>query len=168
MSSQFAELFNNASRLDWWKNPPVDLEKRVEILHRFEDYVHDDSEHGEALRDLVKSLRAEAKDIADEAKRDNPLAFATLSYEQILKCNSWVWGVTYICDFDANRKGKTAGAILSALLWIFPNDPVHRVHPWKYWDEILVPCPYQIFDFRWKYRDGNSPPWPQAARFHCR
>lgn len=127
MPSQFKEFFNAASKLDWWKNPPATLEERVNILHKFEDYIGDDSEHGEALRELVKSLRAEAKDIADEAKRDNPLAFATLSYEQILKCNSWVWGVTFTCDFDANRKGKTAGAIMSALLWIFPNDPVWTI-----------------------------------------
>jgi hypothetical protein len=139
MSSLFAQQFNSASKLNWWKDPPVELEKRVEILQRFEDYLDDDSEHGEALRELVNSLRAEAKDIAAEAKRENPLAFATLSYEQILKCNSWVWGITYVCDFDANRKGKTAGGIISALLWIFPNDPAWVIFD-PYTDEWNREC----------------------------
>ncbi len=118
-----AQYFNTASNLDWWKHPPKELEDRVDILQRYEDHINHDSPHGEALRELYRGLRAEAKDIADEAKRENPLAFAVLSWEQTLKCNAWVWGITLVCDFDANRKGKTAGAIFNAQLWLFPNDP---------------------------------------------
>ncbi len=114
----------NSPNLLWYKNPPSDLEKRSTLLARLVDFVHDDSDHAEHIRDLYRSLQQEAKDIADEAKRENPLAFMTLSWEQTLKCNSWVWGITFLCDFDANRKGKTTGAIISALLWLYPNDPL--------------------------------------------
>lgn len=122
-SQILATYLKSSPNLLWYKNPPPELEKRINILSLLTDYVDDDTDHAIPLRELYESLKQEAKDIADEAKRDNPLAFMTLSWEQTLKCNAWVWGITFLCDFDANRKGKTTGAIISALLWLYPNDP---------------------------------------------
>jgi hypothetical protein len=107
----------------WWLDPPQTLEEQIELFNRRKHCLDDDDEEGSALRELFKSLEQHAHDINADAKEANPLAFATLYWEQVLKCNCWVWGISFLCDFDANRKGKTAGAIINALLWMFPNDP---------------------------------------------
>jgi hypothetical protein len=108
---------------EWWLSPPSSLEDKLAIIQREESHLNEDSFRGDAIRSLFEELKQIGKDVEEQARSENPLAFVEPYWEQILKLNSWVWGISFICDFDANRKGKTMACILNALLWIFPNDP---------------------------------------------
>lgn len=70
---------------------------------------------------LLKAIEVKIESVKEKSKEANPMAWVQPSYEQALKLNAWVWGINYIVDFDANRIGKTAGAILNIILWLIPN-----------------------------------------------
>lgn len=72
---------------------------------------------------LVAYLQEHVELLKTRSKDQNPLAWFQPSYEQSLKLNAWLYGIDYIVDFDANRIGKTAGAVVNTLLWVLPNDP---------------------------------------------
>lgn len=72
---------------------------------------------------LIQSVRRRIDEVRKIAEEQNRLAWILPSYEQSLKLNAWVWGIDYIVDFDANRIGKTAGAVVNCLLWTVPQDP---------------------------------------------
>lgn len=91
---------------EWWLSPPDDLEKALELFHNWEGEYHKDTRQGLAVRDLGDWIEEKGNEVLADARRQNPFAFVEFSYEQALKANAWVWGITYLCDFDANRKGK--------------------------------------------------------------
>lgn len=72
---------------------------------------------------LLQALSTQIAQLKEQSKRDNPLAWFQPSYEQTLKLNAWIYGITYLVDFDANRIGKTAIGVINALSWILPPDP---------------------------------------------
>lgn len=114
----------SSSSIGWWENPlPTILADQIDLLNAHGDHLKDDTKEGSVLRDLYERLTTISDSTVRDAKIANPIAYIKPTYEQALQCNAWVWGITFICDFDANRKGKTTGKILSALLWMFPNDP---------------------------------------------
>lgn len=112
---------------NWWTDVPQALEEQAAILEARIEHIHDQTPEGEALRSLAEEFENRVASQVQEAKEVNRLAFVKLSWEQALKCNAWVWGITFLCDFDANRKGKTAGGIISAQMWMVPNDPEWRM-----------------------------------------
>lgn len=112
---------------EWWLFPPTNLAEEITLFHKYKHLYHEDSPEGDAVKHLAEKIESRGKEILQDAKERNPLAFVVLSWEQTLKANSWWCGITFICDFDANRKGKTAGEILNALTWIIPNDPAWKM-----------------------------------------
>lgn len=75
------------------------------------------------FQSLLNHINKAIKELRSRAEDQNRLAFVQPSYEQTLKLNAWVYGIDYLVDFDANRIGKTAAAVLNTLLWILPDDP---------------------------------------------
>lgn len=75
------------------------------------------------LRRLWKEVNEEHKQQVARAKEIQPLAFFKPSYEQALMLNAWMYGISFICVYTANRIGKTTAAIINILLWIIPNNP---------------------------------------------
>lgn len=110
-------------RQDWYRKPPSQTEEILSVLNFRSNHLNDQSPEGEVLRSLYTEIKEQSTQLSEEARRQSPISFVTLSYEQVLKCNAWIHGITYVVDFDANRKGKTACAIFNALLYILPNDP---------------------------------------------
>ena len=108
---------------EWWLNPPDDLEGQLTIFNARLDHLQDKTPEGQELRAIFLKLNNEAEALSKQAKEDCPIAFMRLGWEQALKCNSWVWGIGFDVDFDANRKGKTCCSIINAILYILPNDP---------------------------------------------
>lgn len=102
---------------------PETLEGCIDLLERFGIHIEEDSSVGRTLRECESRVQETISGRVDKEREGNPLAFLKVSYEQALKLNSWVWGINFICDFDANRIGKTAGSVFNALLWMFPNNP---------------------------------------------
>lgn len=120
----------------WWHSSPRNLENCLAILQTDYAIAHlkDPTEEGRQLRKIYRRIQQESKAIAQRARQQNPLAFLKVSWEQALKLNAWVWGITLSIDFDANRKGKTANTIFNALLWMFPNDPNWQLFSQPYED----------------------------------
>lgn len=108
---------------EWWKAPPRQLEDQISIFNDRVAFLQDDTSEGKALRVIYKKIKRQAEDLSKKAREQNPIAFAKFGWEQALKCNAWVWGISFKIDFDANRKGKTTCSIFDALLWMLPNDP---------------------------------------------
>lgn len=106
---------------------PESLEGCLALLDRHMEFLEEDSRRGEVLRECAARITEFSEEKIDRAKIENPIAFVKVSYEQSIKLNSWVWGINFICDFDANRVGKTAGAVFGGLLWILPNDPQWKI-----------------------------------------
>lgn len=90
----------------WWRNPPKSLEDCLRIYNERIGFLNDDNAEGRALQKLLKRIKQEGENLSANARKKNPLAFVKLGWEQTLKCNAWVWGITWPIDFDANRKGK--------------------------------------------------------------
>lgn len=110
---------------------PDSLEGCIDLLDRFGVHLEEESQRGEVLRECLSRVEEVSNIKVEKAREENPLAFAKVSYEQALKLNAWVWGINFICDFDANRIGKTAGSVVNAQLWMFPNDPQWKIfHPY--------------------------------------
>jgi len=123
------------------------LDAAVELCAKYADVLSEKmvekSRLGEVLRVAFARVEEAANESLSRAKEENPLAFLQPSYEQALKLNCWIWGYSFICDFDANRIGKTAGAVFNGTLWVFPNDPTWKMFQVGYseeWDE-----PIQVF-----------------------
>lgn len=105
----------------WYQRNPADIDfiEATDILDDPSSRAHFPNQF-DALLECVKSKVQELK---EQSKRANPISWFQPSYEQTLKLNAWIYGIDFIVDFDANRTGKTASAIINALLWIIPNDP---------------------------------------------
>lgn len=102
---------------------PATLDGCLALLDRHMEFLEEDSRRGEVLRECAARITEFSEDKIEKAKIENPIGFVRVSYEQSLKLNSWVWGINFVCDFDANRCGKTANGVFNAELWILPNDP---------------------------------------------
>lgn len=74
------------------------------------------------FNNLIASINVRIQELKEKSKQSNPLAWFQPSYEQNLKLTSWVYGINYLVDFDANRIGKTCGTVINAEQWILPND----------------------------------------------
>lgn len=128
---------------------PKTIEEAVVLLEgarqqgRFEEFLEEQSTRGDCYRYALGMVEEASQLKIDEAKDREPLKTCEPCYEQCLKLNSWIWGFNNICDFDANRIGKTACGVIGSYLWIFPNDP-----DWKMFQNIWSPeweCYIQVF-----------------------
>ena len=108
---------------DWMQNPPNTLEGKLALLKANASALKSPTKKGELLRRLLQEVEREFEIIHTQARNNNPLAFFKPSYEQALLLNAWVYGISFLLIFTANRIGKTAASIVDKLLWIFPNDP---------------------------------------------
>lgn len=82
---------------------------------------------GRFLRHLLKQIEQIQQDAEREAKDYDPLAFFVPSFEQALLLNAWMWGISFLCVYSANRIGKTTACYINFLLWIFPNNPKWKI-----------------------------------------
>lgn len=107
----------------WVKNPPTTLLEKVKLLKNLKRFFHSTGPKGRTLRRLWKEVKEEHSVQVQRAKEIQPLAFFKPSYEQALILNAWMYGVSFVCVYTANRIGKTTAAIINILLWLIPNDP---------------------------------------------
>lgn len=114
---------------EWWKDPEQTdaLEKCCAILKAKARMLKDRSREGTELRALFDRTNGQRQKMLQAAKKLDPLRFTKVSYEQSLVLNSWIWGITFPMQFTSNRIGKTAVDIISAYLWVFPNNPNWRI-----------------------------------------
>lgn len=82
---------------------------------------------------MLKSIEDLRDQAEAEARNYDPIAFFKPSYEQALMLNAWMWGISFLCVYSANRIGKTTATILNMLLWVFPNNPKWKVFK-PYWE----------------------------------
>lgn len=111
----------------WMKNPPTTLEAKLTLLKQKKHLLNDNTEMGEFLRALLQDVKEIQKRGEDEARSLQPLAFFKPSYEQMLILNTWMYGISLIFIFSANRIGKTVACIINFLLWILPNNPKWKI-----------------------------------------
>jgi len=82
------------------------------------------------FQSLIDQTQKTVAELRTQAEDQNRLAFIQPSYEQTLKLNCWIYGIDYLVDFDANRIGKTTGAVVNCCLWILPDDPDWVMFKW--------------------------------------
>jgi len=111
------------TKSDWMSNPPNTLEGKLLLLKERSSTLKSPTHEGTLLRRILQEVEREFEIIHQQARNNNPLAFFKPSYEQALLLNAWVYGISFLLIFTANRIGKTAASIVDKLLWIFPNDP---------------------------------------------
>lgn len=112
-----------SSEPNWMINPPDTLEGKLALIKANASTLRSLTKKGELLRRILQEVEREYEIIHTQARNNNPLAFFKPSYEQALLLNAWVYGISFLLIFTANRIGKTAASIVDKLLWIFPNDP---------------------------------------------
>ena len=93
------------------------------ILHHHADNIRARTPLGDTLRFILQEVKRYHARAVDIVKENEPLAFWKPSYEQALMLNAWIYGLNFPICFSANRIGKTAGFVVNALLWLFPNNP---------------------------------------------
>lgn len=106
--------------LPWYQLSPEDIS-----LDSANQILNDPSaklEFPNQFDSLLDHLKIRVEEIQIQAKEQNGLAWIQPSYEQSLKLNCWWTGINNVVDFDANRIGKTAGAVVNFLLWVFHSD----------------------------------------------
>lgn len=106
---------------------PESLEGCVSFMEKHHHLINNQTPEGEIVREVHARLKETGEAELSKAKENNPLAFLVVSYEQSVKLNSWIWGINFLVDFDANRIGKTAGAVFNGELWMFPNNPEYKI-----------------------------------------
>lgn len=121
----------------WWHHPPRDIEDMLHIISVRAAHLNDETEEGDALRDILATV----EDIHDKSmadiKNQYPIAFFKPSYEQSLLLNAWIWGIDFVVCFAANRIGKTASlGVINPALYIIPNNP-----EWEMFAARLSPNP---------------------------
>lgn len=107
----------------WWEEMiilhPEKLDEDLKILEEIDARI-------DVLRDRIISA----------GERENPLAFCRPTWEQTQFINSWspefdpdkaANGYNTVCNFGGKRSGKTAATVLSAILWMVPNDPEWQI-----------------------------------------
>jgi len=108
-------------QMKWYQKPVEDF-SLAEVTEILED-AKNKTAFPKQYAALLAHTKQQVSELKDKSRRDHPLSWFQPSYEQTLKLNQWIYGFDYLLDFDANRIGKTAGSIVNAQMWIFPNDP---------------------------------------------
>lgn len=111
----------------WIKNPPTNIKDQLTLLKDQRRFLKSDGPRGRFLRRLLSSIEDFQAIAEAEAKEYDPLAFFRPSYEQALLLNAWMWGISFLCVYSANRIGKTTACFINFLLWLFPNNPKWKV-----------------------------------------
>lgn len=107
---------------DWLHNPPTTLKEKIALLKAKRPLLRALGPKGKLLRRLLREVDDEWSLIEERARALNPLAWFKPSYEQSLILNAWMYGISFICVYSANRIGKTTACFINILLWIIPND----------------------------------------------
>ena len=112
----------------WYQLDPdsITLEQANDILSDIENR----SQFPNQFQSLLVHTKKSVDELRKQAEDQNRLAFIQPSYEQTLKLNVWIYGIDYLVDFDANRIGKTAVAVVNVNLWILPDDPDWIMFKW--------------------------------------
>lgn len=122
---------------DWVRNPPNTLPEKVNLLKsiNIKKFFHSKGLRGRTIRKIYKEVMEANSTLQARAREIQPLAFFKPSYEQALILNAWMYGISFVAVYTANRIGKTTAAIINILLWIVPNNPKWLIfHP--YTDEF--------------------------------
>lgn len=108
---------------DWMDSPPETLKEKVALLKDKRCLLQSPGKKGQFLRAILRDVEREWAEIEEAARQEEPLAFFLPSYEQALLLNAWMYGISFLCVYSANRIGKTTACWINFLLWIIPNDP---------------------------------------------
>lgn len=111
----------------WITDPPSSLIDKVRLIKDKQSLMSSPGSKGRFLRNLLKEVEQQHSMMMEQAERMDPLAFFHPSYEQSLVLNSWMYGISFVCIYCANRIGKTTACIVNIMLWIFPNNPKWQI-----------------------------------------
>lgn len=106
---------------------PDTLKEKAQVLAKYRSLLNSPGKKGKFLRSLLKETEDQFASIKNRAQHLDPLMFFRPSYEQMLMLNAWMYGISFICVYAANRIGKTTAMIIDKVLWIFPNNPKHLI-----------------------------------------
>lgn len=113
---------------DWMTtNQPQSLDEKFLLLEQKKHLLSATTPPGQYLRSLLREVKQKHQSADEEARKQQPLAFFKPSYEQMLILNIWMYGISFIAIYSANRIGKTTACIINFLLWIFPNCPEWQI-----------------------------------------
>lgn len=124
----------------WMISPPTSLKGKLELIQNRIHLIRSPGKKGKFLRSLVKECETQYQILDERARQLDPLQYFKPSYEQMLLLNAWMYGISFLCVYSANRIGKTTACIVNILLWLFPNHPKKRIfQPYRIGDPILDP-----------------------------
>lgn len=103
------------------------LAEKVAFLKANKSLLQSPGPKGIKLRAVLKEVEGQWKEIEEEARQEEPLAFFKPSYEQALLLNAWMYGISFLCVYSANRIGKTTACFINFLLWVIPNNPAWQI-----------------------------------------
>lgn len=104
-------------------DPPKSMGDKSTLLKEKKHLLNSPGPKGRFLRRLYQEVKSQFDLIKIAAKERDPLMFFKPSYEQALMLNAWMYGISFICIYTANRIGKTTACIINILLWLLPNNP---------------------------------------------
>lgn len=108
-------------------NPPRTPAEQSALLKRKKHLLKSKGPKGRFLRKLFADLKEYIGHAKQKAEELEPFQFWKPSYEQSLMLNCWMYGISFICVYSANRIGKTTCMIMNMLLWIIPNNPEWKI-----------------------------------------
>lgn len=112
---------------EWVHNPPTDLKTKTLLIKHNIHWIRSKGPRGRCLRQMYKEVKEETDVLTEQARTLQPLAWFKPSYEQALILNAWMYGISFVCTYTANRIGKTTAAIVNILLWLIPNNPKWKI-----------------------------------------
>lgn len=125
---------------EWMRNPPLQMKDKIALIQKKKHLLRSPGKKGQFLRVLLKEVESKYQQLSERAKELSPLAFFKPSYEQALLLNAWMYGISFLCVYSANRIGKTTACMVNINLWLFPNDPKWRIfQPYRIGDPVLDP-----------------------------
>lgn len=108
---------------EWITDPPSSFQDKATLLQTKKHLLNSPGRKGMFLRALLKEVQSEYQVGMERARSQDPLLFFKPSYEQSLILNAWLYGISFVCVYSANRIGKTTACLINILLWLFPNNP---------------------------------------------
>jgi hypothetical protein len=127
----------------WMLNPPTSFSDKARLLKEKKGLLNSPGRKGKFLRNLLSEVENHYLRLEERAKQIEPLNFFKPSYEQSLLLNAWMYGISFICVYCANRIGKTAAMFINIMLWIYPNNPKLKIFkPYRVGDPVDDPENY--------------------------
>lgn len=151
----------------WFRNNRYDAEYQEALVLEFIGKATNESDMAVA-EEMQEEYEECCRRNIDLGKKACPIGFFKPSWEQAQFLNGWhpdfepeiaPEGYRSLCNFSANRVGKTCAIIIFVLLWLLPNDP-----DWVMFEEHEDPPLYNpdgsiLRPSRGKYTVRPRPDW---------